>query len=1654
MTIPPPPPRSTAPSQSHTMMLPGPPPAPPTYWNRQANTYANAPNSAAPHAPYNPNAYRTYQQSSQPPMNYMGTQPDTQPLTSATYIPGGESFGPGVGIPPLHTSDSYSANSYHPYFGDYSQSNPPLATPPEELSNANYTSQTPQAPTRPPPGQPVLPVQEHQHSGSANPVIHAKHASMRSDGTAANTPVSPSQQPGFQWPLDRVLIWLASNSFSNDWQDTFKVMNLEGDRFLDLGRGHGSSGNVAMIHGEIFPQLAKVCTASGTGWDQTRERDEGKRLRRLVKAIVDNGGVATIAKPVPGRRTSTTFHTSAGADGTIENSPNLGRPELFGSTPTTAADGESPGKPMGPLSLNSPATNPRRHSGQRNFTVPSLSQPDHVSETGRSIYSEKVLRNIGDGPASKRHSPNASGEFGSREALRSASPQQSPALGSVRPAQATSATRYYVNRHDPANSESNLPTLASISGQQPGKSGEYRRNCIEGGRDYSSSRHNSNDPEKSKEHKSFLSKFRRDRKHDSHPSPDESSIDSPTSPVASFRYLPTNAPLRSSLNSSETSLNERPPSRRSAQAEADSSATRPRAMTRDSEPRKFFFVTPDGWNYRLVDVTGIDSASKLRDTICRNLGFFNTPDITLHLTAAGQTEHDEGLNDELLMQTRRIADGSGNLKIFVNVPEPASGPAGLGLGMAGTVASPFGPMSLTGKPIDEDRLRELQAQNRLDSPDPRSGESTLVPAQEQALRNLGKDPDLAVDGSSHRPKKSDRTWEAAGTNDMSEQERKELLEAAAEAHRRDMQIRQKAYLEKRRNNLKAAASPMEPPPSAIGYIREGIIDFDERRDSPYEDGKRPFDERKNKLVPLREPPPAPQVETETLIRANTLSKRERGGRRDSRPEADEPLPLLTNRTSSGETGTPDVERTRRAFPETPSVTSGIGAALLGVGKLGGMIGAPPRAPLKPSASEVKHQRAMTAVNFAASRNGSPGGSPRSFHGITMSKGQIPFMIPDYFTEAPMEDRAQQNKPDSTLEKSAVENPAISKLREASAELAMHVSPEVSPSTAGPPTSLSRMSSRRSNFDFQETHVAFSKSPVITAEDSDEDSDDGLFAKPIATKSPPRTKIEEPQSARSQRPSLSIETKSKIRFASPERGRGLSASGNPPNIDRFIPTDLSLDSPEEGRAFNGRRESFASDIWANRPPPEALVEHLDEFFPNVNLDQPIMDENEQTPPASPTQDGRSQQEPSTPQDVSRAVTPLSAPEDESTLRSSDQSALKRGDTIMSMAQRNMRKAGGLGRTKSIRETVRSQYQPQEKRSYPGPARVNTLKSGDIVRRKSTKMFGARIEQVKPPRGSRMIPLSSIPQNTMPVQQNLQRQPTFKWMKGQLIGKGTFGRVYLGMNMTTGELIAVKQVEVKPNLGGTDKDRMKELVEALDREIDTMQHLDHPNIVQYLGCERKEFSISIFLEYIPGGSVGSCLRKHGKFEEAVVSSLTRQTLDGLAYLHREGILHRDLKADNILLDLDGTCKISDFGISKKTDNIYGNDITNSMQGSVFWMAPEVIRSQGQGYSAKVDIWSLGCVVLEMFAGRRPWSKEEAIGAIYKLGSLNQAPPIPDDVSQNISPAAVSFMYDCFTIDPSDRPTAETLLRAPFCFFDPHYNFLDTELYGKIRGAFDGH
>ena len=262
---------------------------------------------------------------------------------------------------------------------------------------------------------------------------------------------------------------------------------------------------------------------------------------------------------------------------------------------------------------------------------------------------------------------------------------------------------------------------------------------------------------------------------------------------------------------------------------------------------------------------------------------------------------------------------------------------------------------------------------------------------------------------------------------------------------------------------------------------------------------------------------------------------------------------------------------------------------------------------------------------------------------------------------------------------------------------------------------------------------------------------------------------------------------------------------------------------------------------------------------------------------------------------------------------------------------------------------------------------------------------------------------------------------KYLKGAMIGQGSFGTVFLALHAVTAELMAVKQVEMPSKVGGTTDAKKNNMIEALKHEITLLKDLKHENIVRYLGSNSDETHLNIFLEYVAGGSVATMLQNYGSLPEGLVANFVRQILQGLSYLHSKDIIHRDIKGANILVDNKGTVKISDFGISKRVE---ASTLLNpgphkrggprvSLQGSVFWMAPEVIRSQGQGYSAKVDIWSLGCVVLEMFAGKRPWSKEEAIGAIYKLGSLNQAPPIPEDVSRVIGVEGLSFMYDCFTM-----------------------------------------
>lgn len=260
----------------------------------------------------------------------------------------------------------------------------------------------------------------------------------------------------------------------------------------------------------------------------------------------------------------------------------------------------------------------------------------------------------------------------------------------------------------------------------------------------------------------------------------------------------------------------------------------------------------------------------------------------------------------------------------------------------------------------------------------------------------------------------------------------------------------------------------------------------------------------------------------------------------------------------------------------------------------------------------------------------------------------------------------------------------------------------------------------------------------------------------------------------------------------------------------------------------------------------------------------------------------------------------------------------------------------------------------------------------------------------------------------------------WRRGKLLGQGAFGRVYLCYDVDTGRELAAKQVQFDPESPETSKE-----VSALECEIQLLKNLHHERIVQYYGCLRdhSEKTLSIFMEYMPGGSVKDQLKAYGALTENVTRKYTRQILEGMSYLHSNMIVHRDIKGANILRDSEGNVKLGDFGASKRLQTICmsGTGI-RSVTGTPYWMSPEVIS--GEGYGRKADVWSLGCTVVEMLTEKPPWAEYEAMAAIFKIATQPTNPLLPVHCSEQ----ARDFIR-CIFVEAKQRPSAEELLRHPF-------------------------
>jgi serine/threonine protein kinase/uncharacterized protein YecT (DUF1311 family) len=208
----------------------------------------------------------------------------------------------------------------------------------------------------------------------------------------------------------------------------------------------------------------------------------------------------------------------------------------------------------------------------------------------------------------------------------------------------------------------------------------------------------------------------------------------------------------------------------------------------------------------------------------------------------------------------------------------------------------------------------------------------------------------------------------------------------------------------------------------------------------------------------------------------------------------------------------------------------------------------------------------------------------------------------------------------------------------------------------------------------------------------------------------------------------------------------------------------------------------------------------------------------------------------------------------------------------------------------------------------------------------------------------------------------------------LGQGGMAAVYLARQRSTGRLVAIKAIRARYL---DDRDALARFA----REARTVAELDHPNIVRTEAIEQiGDRAVAIIMEHISGGTVRDRLREFGSLGAEDAEWILRDVANALAYAHRRGIVHRDVKPENIFLDPSRRrALLSDFGIARKIDNDAVITLLGAALGTPQYMSPEQI--DGQSVDGRSDIYSLGVLGWELLTGRRPWAGESLYGVIYK-------------------------------------------------------------------------
>ena len=274
----------------------------------------------------------------------------------------------------------------------------------------------------------------------------------------------------------------------------------------------------------------------------------------------------------------------------------------------------------------------------------------------------------------------------------------------------------------------------------------------------------------------------------------------------------------------------------------------------------------------------------------------------------------------------------------------------------------------------------------------------------------------------------------------------------------------------------------------------------------------------------------------------------------------------------------------------------------------------------------------------------------------------------------------------------------------------------------------------------------------------------------------------------------------------------------------------------------------------------------------------------------------------------------------------------------------------------------------------------------------------------------------------------------------VGRGSFGTVFkYPKGVSSGTTVALKQLYFGLNSSQAEKDDVM-------KEVETHRKLIHPNVVTYFGCHETVNVIYIVMEYLPQESL---FRKLKSIENPITPALpevtilryTKQILAGLVYLHsytkdpndrRASVIHRDLRSVNILVDINDTLKLADFGISKQLDTLASqSQFHTAAIGNLYWRSPEMILEQKEKMGRKVDVWSLGITLLEMVFIEIPFFEFPVVKFLRLIEDRSKFEDQLENYTKKIeSSVIINLIAKCLTYDANGRPTSLELWDDNVC------------------------